>query len=308
MASQLLMGAVLLALTAGAACNRADTREAAQQAGADVRELGLRAGDRLADGWLTTKIQAQYFADQDVKLRHIDVSTHDGVVTLRGVVDSDEARAEALSIARATDGVRTVNDQLFVASDATARGAVPPAEPSAGSVGTTGTQPSAVAPEGPMDDEAIATRIQARYFLDNSLKARRIDVSVQRGIVTLRGEVGSDNERAQALLLAWTTPGVEHVEDALVVGQAASPISGSPSTGSGVSMAASQDAALEQRVRAALVSDRLGAAGSVQATAKDGVLLLEGTVPTAAAKKRVLSVARGIEGVVQIVDRLRVGK
>ncbi|OFW12252.1 MAG: hypothetical protein A3F70_15855 [Acidobacteria bacterium RIFCSPLOWO2_12_FULL_67_14] len=297
---------VVLALAAGIGCNRADTREQARQAGAEVRELGLRAGDRLADGWLTTKIQAQYFADEDIKLRQIDVSARNGVVTLRGVVDSGRAREQALGIARATDGVRTVEDQLFVASNAAARAALPQPEPSQEPIGTAGTQPAAVAPEGPVDDDAIATRIQTRYFMDTSLKARRIEVSAQRGVVTLRGEVGSDNERAQALLLAWTTPGVEHVDDALVVQQTSVPATAAP--GTPAPPAASQDAALEQRVRAALASDRQASADAVQVTARDGVLLLEGRVPTAAARQRVLSAARGVEGVVQVVDRLSLAR
>ena len=34
-----------------------------------------RAGDRLADGWLTAKVQAKFFADDDIKARYIDVAT-----------------------------------------------------------------------------------------------------------------------------------------------------------------------------------------------------------------------------------------
>ena len=72
----------------------------------------------------------------------------------------------------------------------------------------------------PLDDASVTSRIQARYFLDQAIKGRRIDVDTRDGIVTLRGDVASDNERAQALLLARTTPGVERVEDALMVNMA----------------------------------------------------------------------------------------
>jgi osmotically-inducible protein OsmY len=43
-------------------------------------------------------------------------------------------------------------------------------------------------------------------------------------------------------------------------------------------------------------------------TAKNGVILLEGTVPTRAAKQRALTLAGEAEGVTQVVDRIRVGK
>ena len=71
-----------------------------------------------------------------------------------------------------------------------------------------------------MDDASIQSGIQANYFLDNSVKARRIDVRVQDGVVTLTGEVASESERAQALLLARTAEGVQRVEDSLTVNAA----------------------------------------------------------------------------------------
>jgi hyperosmotically inducible protein len=70
----------------------------------------------------------------------------------------------------------------------------------------------------------------------------------------------------------------------------------------------------EDEALTALVQSRLGddtslnAATMITVTAKDGVLLLDGTAPTAAAKQRALSIARGTDGVVQVVDRIRVGR
>jgi osmotically-inducible protein OsmY len=43
-------------------------------------------------------------------------------------------------------------------------------------------------------------------------------------------------------------------------------------------------------------------------TAKNGVVLLQGTVTSAAAKQRALTIARGTDGVTQVVDRVQVGK
>ncbi len=241
---QLLTTAVAVSLVATAACSREEARQHAREAASDARAAADRAGDQLADSWLTTKIQAQYFADEDIKARHINVATREGGVALTGSVNDQRAREQAVQIARNTDGVREVQDRLSVGPapsgafdaaagavgpDTAATGANASAEPAAGgsatasgAVPTTGTgiPDAARTVLVPVDDASVESRIQAKYFLDDSVKARRIEVHAQNGVVTLRGEVASEAERAQALLLARTTVGVERVEDSLTVNAA----------------------------------------------------------------------------------------
>ncbi len=134
--------------------------------------------------------------------------------------------------------------------------------------------------------------------------------------MTLRGEVGSDDERAQALLLARTTEGVQRVEDHLTVfveqqGDATTLPASSPATSAstqGTAAPKADDAMLTTRVMTKLSSERLVKSAGIQVSARRGVLLLEGTVPTTAAKQRALTLARETEGVTQVVDRIRVGK
>jgi hyperosmotically inducible protein len=352
--AQLLTAAVALAITAGA-CNRAETNREAREAAADVRYVAARAGDRLADGWLTTKVQAKFFADDDIKARYITVTTRDGVVTLRGFVDSEAARQEVLQIARGTDGVEQVNDQLLIG-----RSPREGFEPADDTVATTG---EGAAPDAPAEpdvdrDGLVVSRIQARYFLDPAVKRRQIDVTAADGIVTLRGQVASDTERAQALLLARTTEGVTRVEDGLTIdaslGQPAPPLgaSGNPAvqpapapaapapggstatggaatkaapaapgssggtTGSGrsgsgavgTSGAAAADTALESGLKSAVSGDARLKGAKVDVSARDRVVLLQGTVPTQAAKQRLLSLAREREGVMQVIDRVTVSR
>lgn len=199
-----------MAMAAVSACNRQETNDEARQAAAEVKAAAVRAGERLTDGWVTAKIQAKYFSDEDIKARYIDVSTRDGLVTLKGFVESDTVRQEALQIARTTDGVRDVNDQLLIGQapqDIANRAAQP------GTAMTAGGSPSG----GALDDATVTSLIQAKYFVDPSIKRRSVEVTVSGGVVTLRGQVASDTERAQALLLARTTPGVQRVEDGLTI-------------------------------------------------------------------------------------------
>jgi hyperosmotically inducible protein len=158
-----------------------------------------------------------------------------------------------------------------------------------------------------LDDATVTSRIQAKFFLDQAIKGRRIDVDTQRGVVTLRGDVASDNERAQALLLARTTEGVERVEDALTVNASIDVSAPDAAVAAEVPPPSrADDEALTARVQARFGEDASLKTSTITVTAKDGVVLLDGVAPTAAAKQRAITAARGTEGVIQVIDRITV--
>ncbi len=75
-------------------------------------------GRAVDDGWIKSKIYAQYLADWNTVLddSDIDVDVENNVVTLSGTVKSAEAKAKAVATAKGTDGVKSVRDMLKVAS------------------------------------------------------------------------------------------------------------------------------------------------------------------------------------------------
>lgn len=90
---------------------------------AAARQRGAQVGERVADGvnratqavddaTLTAKIKSKMALDDVVSASDIDVDTVDGVVTLTGVVRSEQERERATQLARETLGVRTVNERL----------------------------------------------------------------------------------------------------------------------------------------------------------------------------------------------------
>src|SRR5688572_32860586 len=90
------------ALAIGVACNRApeseETTTSAPGAAMD------RAGDAVSDARITTTIQSKYFGSGEVKGHEIDVDTSNGVVTLTGKGESENARTEAVRLAREVEG------------------------------------------------------------------------------------------------------------------------------------------------------------------------------------------------------------
>ena len=67
------------------------------------------------------------------------------------------------------------------------------------------------------NDQAITTDIQAKMFADPQLKTANLQITSQKGEVTLSGEVPSDAARYTAFKLASDTPGVTRVNDRMSV-------------------------------------------------------------------------------------------
>jgi hyperosmotically inducible periplasmic protein len=75
-------------------------------------------GALVEDATITTKIKAGLAAQHVGSLVHIRVDTADhGVVTLTGKANSQEAIDAAVSIARATEGVREVHSDIRLSDD-----------------------------------------------------------------------------------------------------------------------------------------------------------------------------------------------
>jgi osmotically-inducible protein OsmY len=298
-----LLCSALAVAVLGSGCHRLASKEEVKQtastAAAEIKTQSAEARDRFNDAWITTKIKSKLVGDNDIKARDIDVSTHDGVVTLKGHVLNEPLRQLAETLAKNTDGVTQVVNQLQTQI-------VPPVPLRAENGGTPGavaTTGSATPVVSTSDDSRITAAIQSKYFVDDRLKGRHINVTSSAGVVTLSGEVTDDTERAQALLLARTTDGVARVEDSLTVtaGQPAGYVQPSAAAPSG-------DDALSAKVQSQLSSDTQVKGAAIEVTAKNGVVLLQGTVPSSAAKQRALTVARGTDGVSQVVDRISVRK
>ena len=110
--------------TANAANKAADkTAKAADKAEDKLDKAGdktasgaKKTGRAIDDGWIKSKIYAQYMADWNTVLddSDIDVDVSNNFVTLNGVVKSAAARAKAVDIAKKTDGVKGVKDTLRV--------------------------------------------------------------------------------------------------------------------------------------------------------------------------------------------------
>ena len=90
------------------------TREIAGDIADKSKDVVSKTGEAITDGWITTKVSAQFADETLLKDSKINVDTNDHVVTLKGTVGSDAAKSRAVAIARGTEGVMRVVDQLVV--------------------------------------------------------------------------------------------------------------------------------------------------------------------------------------------------
>jgi hypothetical protein len=74
------------------------------------------------DAGITTAVKSKLAADDSVSAFQIDVDTANGVVTLTGDVDTATARDRAVMLARDTDGVTDVIDNLELTDTAATTG------------------------------------------------------------------------------------------------------------------------------------------------------------------------------------------
>jgi osmotically-inducible protein OsmY len=94
------------------------TEEHSRTAREKASKFGDKVGDTLDDTWIHTKITTKLIGDRDTSAGEINVDVNNNTVTLRGTVDTAAEKAEAERIAKETEGVRRVINQLKVKTQA----------------------------------------------------------------------------------------------------------------------------------------------------------------------------------------------
>ena len=144
----------------------------------------------VTDSRLAVKINTALWSDLRFPGRQITVDTQDGVVTLRGKVDSEETKKAADDIIGHLEGVKKIRNELQI---------VPPERRA----------------EVDAQDQAIARALDAKFKQDPQLQDAVIETRVDAGLVTLSGQVRNAAARSRAVELARAVPGVRSVGNEL---------------------------------------------------------------------------------------------
>jgi hyperosmotically inducible protein len=163
------------------------------------------------DAGITTNVKSKMAVDDSVKAYQVNVDTRNGVVTLTGDVDSPLAKERAVQIARNTDGVRDVVDNITVTESAPTGGLYDRSDADRGT-GNIGDNVRNIT-----GDAGITSAVKAKLLADSMVSGLRIDVDTNDGVVTLTGTVKSKAEADRAVMLTRNTEGVTTVVNNLRV-------------------------------------------------------------------------------------------
>ena len=92
------------------------TEDKASETRTKAKASGESIGNSLDDAWIHTKIVTQLIGNSATPQRKINVDVNSNMVTLRGTVETMEEKNEAERVAKATEGVKRVTNQLKVSA------------------------------------------------------------------------------------------------------------------------------------------------------------------------------------------------
>ena len=153
-----------------------------------------------------------------------------------------------------------------------------------------------------VEDTAVTGSIKAAFAVHRDLSKRPIDIETNGRVVTLSGEVASEEERDSAEELAVNVEGVESVENRLAVDATLGEVEADPSPKSlGQRL---DDAALLTKIRTALHLDREARKIDVDIQVSAGRVVLRGEVPTEELADRIRTRVASVGGVESLDDEL----
>jgi hyperosmotically inducible periplasmic protein len=165
--------------------------------------IGCESSQPVDDTGITTKVKSKLAADSNTSAIKIGVETTNGVVVLTGDVPTQMEKSKAEEIAKSTEGVKSVNNQIMVKPDAV--GATNAGEKAGEAASTAGEA---------VGDAAITAKIKAQYIAAGIIGT---DVDTVNGQVTIKGSVDDAAEKANAEKIAKATDGVKGVKNQLTV-------------------------------------------------------------------------------------------
>jgi len=209
MGIKLLAVPVLLAATVSFASAQEGAKQQARETTQDVKDAAKKTGNAISDSWITLKVHSQFIPEDALSDSDIDVDTKSGVVTLNGTVASEAGRTKAIAIAKATDGVNAVTDNLKVTPAASARAAGEKAGEKTREVA--GTSGKAVT------DGWLKSKIASQFVTEDLLDKSDIDIDVSKGAVELNGAVRTMEAKNKATAIVKGTDGVKSVQNNLKI-------------------------------------------------------------------------------------------
>jgi hyperosmotically inducible protein len=296
LANTAVTAGVLLALGAAPAAAR-QTGTAAdrdrQTTGATTADEKARAatsstGEKITDAWILTKVKTQFVGEDALENSDINVDVRNNVVILKGTVASQAGKARAVAIARATEGVTRVQDNLRV-----------------GAAAKRTTDPDSTAARGaaPVAGEAREEAREAGQDMkdaahDAKKNTKEAARDTKEATKDAAAETRAETSEAREDASASARDAKEDAKD--TVGN----VGRETREATGTAGQAVNDGWITTKVKSSFVGVDALEGSDINVDTNNHVVTLRGTVASAAGRARAVSLAKQVEGVKSVKDEL----
>ena len=154
-------------------------------------------GAAVSDTVLTARVKTHLMGKSMLRHSDIDVTTTNGVVTLNGSASGPKAMAFAVDTAKAVEGVKSVDNNLTVASRSETSAKMHKAADDTSRV---------------ISDSWITTKLKSELLADSVSKGVDVSVETTHGVVVLKGVLPSQASVDHVKVMAEQVSGVKSVD------------------------------------------------------------------------------------------------
>ncbi len=159
-----------------------------------------------SDAWLITKVKTAFLFHRNVSASQTEVNAKDGIVTLRGVANSQAQKELTTEYAKDIEGVKDVKNKMTVSK--------------------TSKIPGETMGEN-IDDASITAQVKMALMSHRSTSASNTKVVTNEGIVTLGGKARNGAEKDLVTKLVADIIGVKSVVNNMTIDTSMLSVSGS---------------------------------------------------------------------------------
>jgi hyperosmotically inducible periplasmic protein len=231
---------------------------------ASVPVYASKTDDRIESSARQSYVFKTYLMDDDIKIQ-----SRAGAVTLTGIVANEFHKSLAQETLAGLPGVKSVDNRLEL------EGAPPTAN----------------------SDAWLRDKVKANLLFYRSVSAGNTEVDVKDGIVTLRGNTTSQQQKDLTTEYVRDVDGVKDVRNEMKVSKASKKTE--RTAGEKI-----DDASITAQVKMALLLHRSTSVLNTSVATKYGVVTLSGKARSAAEKDRVTKLVKDIKGVKNVKNRM----
>jgi hyperosmotically inducible protein len=216
-----------------------------------------------ADDKIESSFKKSYVYKTYLKDEHITISAKNGVVTLAGDVLEESHKPMAQDMVEALSGVKTVHNNIVVKND--------------------------------KSDTWLKLKVETALIFHSNVNARKTEVSVNNGVVTLKGKATSQAQKDLTSEYAKEIDGVKEVKNEMTTAKA------EDSIGEKI-----DDASITAQVKMTLMMHKSTGVIRTSVTTNDGVVTLSGQAKSHAERDLVTKLTEDVEGVSHVVNKMSV--